>query len=348
MDHQSFDALVQRVAGHLDEHNDVHVELAGVRPLPGGACQDNFIVDATFEGAPRRFVLRSDAATSLTGSLDRRAEFDIIGAARESGVPTPAAHWLVRDLVRPGAWAYFLDWCDGIALGNRVIKDPALAGARQRLPEEFASAMAAVHRVTPRSCPSLAIPKSDPTLDPAKEGIAVQRKALDALPEAHPALELAWRWLSENRPKVAQVTLVHGDFRVGNLMVTPQGMSGLLDWEFAHWGDPMEDLAWLSVRDWRFSRPDKAVGGLCSREAFFAAYEEAAAHPVDRASVRWWEVYGNVRWATGAVEQGVRYTSGAETDLELLAIGRRAAEMEYEALRLIELGPFTPGASYAV
>jgi aminoglycoside phosphotransferase (APT) family kinase protein len=161
---------------------------------------------------------------------------------------------------------------------------------------------------------------------------------LDAVPEPHPAMELTLRWLAEHAPPTPHLCLAHRDFRTGNFLVTAPGLSAVLDWEFSGWGAPEEDLAWISVRDWRFGRLDHPIGGFARRDAFYAAYERASGHPVDRVAVHWWEVMGNLRWGLGCLAQRARYTSGQTRDLEMVAIGRRAAEMEYEALRLIERG----------
>lgn len=121
-------------------------------------------------------------------------------------------------------------------------------------------------------------------------------------------------------------------------MVGPGGLAGVLDWEFAHLGDPMEDVGWLCVRDWRFGQLHLPAGGLATRKRFYEAYARASGRAVDPGKVHWWEVMGNVRWGVGSVVQGERYLSGEEPDLELVAVARRAVEMEYEALRLIEKG----------
>ncbi len=315
--------------------------VTGVAPVPGGACQENFRVDAELTAGPlagaRRFCLRSDSAASLPGSIDRAAEFEVIGAAVAAGVPTPTARWLTADLVREGAHAYLLDWVEGQAIGARVVRHASLAAARERLPSQLAAALAAIHRVTPDAAPDLPlVGRDEPAADRA---LAFLRATLDRLPEAHPALELGHRWLRERPPERAPTTLVHGDFRVGNFLVTDGGLAAILDWEFARWGDPAEDVAWLCLRDWRFGAVDRPAGGITDRATFYAAYAEASGSAVDPARVHWWEVLGNLTWGAAAVFQGERYLSGSTADLEMLAIPRRVCEMEFEALRLIELGP---------
>ena len=318
--------LRTRVQAHLG------VEVKSFERLPGGACQDNFRVETT-DG---RFVLRSDAASSLPRSLKRSEEWPVINAAVAAGVKTPQARWLARDLVRPGSTAYFLDWAEGEAVGRRVVGSPKLEAARVGLAASCARELARIHSITPKTHPELFV--IPPPKDPAAESLDWLRKSMETLPEPHPAIELALRWLQDHPPKSREVTLVHGDFRTGNLMVSPRGLEAVLDWEFAQWGAPEEDLAWLCVRDWRFGRLDKPVGGFADRASFYEAYARESGRIPDRGDLLFWEVVGNVRWAVGSLCQGERYLSGAEDDIELIAIARRAVEMEFEALRLIEKG----------
>jgi aminoglycoside phosphotransferase (APT) family kinase protein len=310
-----------------------------LEPITGGACQDNFSVKIELEGGPLRLCLRSDAATSLPGSIARRQEFEVIGAAVSMGVPTANARWLTEGLIRNHGSAYFLDWLDGETIGARVTKHPRFEAARRRLPEQLAGALASIHRITPTTHSELPLSREPflETNNPLVATLSFVRSMLDQLPEARPASELVWRWLKETMPDVDRLTLVHADFRTGNFMVNPDGLVGVLDWEFAHWGDPIEDLGWLCVRDWRFGCVDRPAGGLTTREDFCALYEQAAGVEVPPARLHWWEVCGNLRWGVAAAIQGQRYIAGG--DFELLAIPRRAVEMEYEALRLMEVGP---------
>jgi len=333
------DELRARIEAHLSVAAQSAAQIGTLEKLAGGACQDNYVVVIRFESGPfegeRKMVLRSDARTSLPGSLDRSKEHDVIHAAVGVGVQTPDARWLARDLVRPKSHAYFLDWVEGEAIGRRVVGSPKLAGARQRLVDECAGELAKIHSITPATHGSLFEGGSGlpATGNAAADGLAFLRGMLDTLVEPRPALELGYRWLRENAPSQTETTLVHGDFRTGNLMVTPEGLSAVLDWEFAHWGTPAEDLAWMCLRDWRFGQLRLAAGGFAPRARLYEEYERASGRRVDPREVKYWEVMGNVRWAAASLHQGERYMSGGDSDIELVGVARRAIEMEYEALR---------------
>ena len=346
--------LRSRVEAHLTERAGVVVRVQSVEPLAGGACQDNYKVAMTFESGPlagaRSMVLRSDSRTSLAGSLDRKDEYAVIGAAVERGVKTPAARFLGVGIVRAGAHAYFLDWVDGEAIGRRVVSSPKLEGARKLLGPELARELARIHGIKPAVHPDLlnASQARAPGFDPVGEALRFTRTILDRAEVSAP-LELILRWLAENTPPREagtrrETTLVHGDFRTGNFLVTPLGLAALLDWEFAHWGSPCYDLAWIALRDWRFGQLKLPIGGFARRLELYEAYERESGRTLSLQELHWWEVLGNLRWAAGSLSQARRYTVGGESDIELAAIGRRAAEMEYEALRLIDRGVRALGA----
>jgi len=154
-------------------------------------------------------------------------------------------------------------------------------------------------------------------------------------PEPHPAFELAFRWLRERAPQTARRTLVHGDYRIGNVIFGPEGTRAILDWELAHIGDPMEDLGWICVRSWRFGNDDRPVGGVGTREQLFRAYEDASGCRVDPEHVRFWEAFGNLRWGVICISQAKTFLDGHSASVELAAIGRRIAETEWELLQLM-------------
>jgi aminoglycoside phosphotransferase (APT) family kinase protein len=335
----SLEETRRKIEEHLSRETGAEVKVADVALLSGGACQENYRVDVraeTGELAPSaRLVLRSDAARSLPGSIDRTQEFAVIRKALEAGVKTPRVRWLASDLLQPGRSAYFLDFHRGEAIGRRVVGRPELARAREALPAQLAAELAKIHSIKP--VPGLFTTGENPdgTRDPAATTLEQLRRTMDAMVEPHPAMEYVHRWLSARMPAVPEVVLAHGDFRTGNFLVDESGLVAILDWEFARWGAPAQDIAYFCMRDWRFGALDKAAGGIARRELFYEAYEKASGRALDPDEVRWWEILSNLQWAAGSVHQAERFLSGAERDFELVAIGRRANEMEWEALRLI-------------
>ena len=329
----------RRVVEFVRNQINESVSLLACRPLTGGACQENYRVDLSIDDAPASFVLRSDSETSLPGSLGRRDEFAVIKAAHEAGVCTPRARWLGFELARNGAWAYALDWLDGETIGARILNLPSVVEHPERLTEQLMKNLSRLHAL-PLDFDSEDGLKREPFRgeDAVGDALRFARLMLDALPHPRPASEWIIAWLRANQPSASQRRMTHGDYRVGNFMVDPYGnLRGILDWEFAHWGDPYEDLGWFCVRDWRFGRIAHPAGGLVSRLELCRLYERFSGHPIDLARLHFWEVFGNLRWALSADLQGQRYRSGG--DFELLGIPRRAIEMEYEALRLIKSGP---------
>jgi aminoglycoside phosphotransferase (APT) family kinase protein len=156
---------------------------------------------------------------------------------------------------------------------------------------------------------------------------------------AHPAFELAFRWLALGHPATEGATVVHGDFRLGNLLVGADGLTAVLDWELAHLGDPLEDLAWFSIRAWRFGAPGE-VAGLASIDELVECYERARDDigtplEVDRDALVWWQVLETVRWGVICMLQAHTHLSGASRSVELATIGRRVCETEYDVLRLL-------------
>jgi hypothetical protein len=161
---------------------------------------------------------------------------------------------------------------------------------------------------------------------------------LDALGEVRPALELGVRWLTAHRPEPGPTVTVHGDFRMGNLLVGPDGLRGVLDWELAHAGEAAEDIGWLCAPAWRFGGPGE-VGGFGAVPDLLAAYEAAGGLPVAAECVHWWQVYATVKWAAICALQASAHLSGATRSVELAAIGRRVCESEWDLFVLLGIRP---------
>jgi len=224
---------------------------------------------------------------------------------------------------------------EGETIARRLLRDDEYAEARRVMTAQLGGILAKVHRVA--AVEGLSAPVEGRS--PAEEEVAQFEQRYRAIaPEPHPAFELAFRWLRQNLQRTPERALVHGDYRIGNVIFGPEGARAVLDWELAHVGDPMEDLGWICVRSWRFGNDDLPVGGIGHREEFWRAYEEAGGYPVDAGRVRFWELFGNLRWGVICISQARTYLEGLSTSVELASIGRRTAETEWELLNLMEGG----------
>ncbi len=311
-------------------------EIRDIAPLSGGAIQENWRLHCAFAGGreagERCYVLRKDARSTIAASRSRFQEFALVRAAREGGVTVPRPVAACADPGVIGAPFAIYEQVDGIGLGPKVVKDTLLGGDRAVLTERLARELALIHKI--------ALPRADlaflgtPPDDPARAAVAELRGYLDSTPLRRPGLEWGLRWAEIQAPAPGEILLTHRDFRTGNYMVDERGLTAVLDWEFAAWGDPMADIGWFCARCWRFGRDDLEAGGIGDRARFYRAYESAAGRKVDDARVRYWEVVAHLRWAVIALLQGWRHASGAEPSLALALTGRIADELEYDVLRM--------------
>jgi len=291
--------------------------------LPGGASRETWVFEAKRpDDVAVRLVLRRDPVGAPASGL--RLEAGLIEAARVVGVPVPTLVASGDESSRLGSAFMVVEHVEGETIPRRILRDETLAEVRGSLAEGCGSALAAIHRIPVSSVPDL--PGGDP-LD--------QLRALfDRMEQSHPAFELAFRWLATSRPPRSGESVVHGDFRNGNLIIGRDGIRAVLDWELAHLGDPIEDLGWLCVKAWRFGSPLE-VGGFGSVEQLTSAYERAGGVRVDRESLRWWEVFGTLRWGVICIVQALTHLSGALRSVELAAIGRRVCEVEWDLLEIL-------------
>jgi aminoglycoside phosphotransferase (APT) family kinase protein len=224
-----------------------------------------------------------------------------------------------------GAPVVVVERVDGETIARRILREDEYAAARRALTGQLGRALAALHAADPAAVPGL----------DATDQLGRHREVLDLSGQAHPAFELAFRWLEANRPSPsAPPCIVHGDFRLGNVVVGPEGLRAILDWELVHLGDPMEDLGWLCVRAWRFGA-SKPVAGVGEYAELFDAYTAASGRPVDAQVVRWWEVLGTLKWGIMCIMQASAHLSGVVRSHELAAIGRRVCENEHDLLLLL-------------
>jgi aminoglycoside phosphotransferase (APT) family kinase protein len=322
-------------------HEATSVRVDNLRLLTGGASRQTWSFDATIEdeaGARTLpLVLRADPRAT-PGLMTRELEYRLLEAAARAAVPVPKVHLMGDGSL--GLPFFLMERVEGETIPRRILRDDAYASARDTMAQQLGAILASVHRIPLDGLEAL--PAPPPGRSPAEHEVERFEATYRALtPEPHPAFELAFRWLRAYAPRSERRTLVHGDYRMGNLIVGSDRVRAVLDWELAHVGDPVEDLGWLCVRSWRFGNDDRPAAGVGAREQLWRAYEAAGGAPVDPEHARFWELFGNLRWgiicitqAKTGIDAGASMPAGPA--LELASIGRRVAETEWELLALME------------
>ena len=312
------------------------VSIANEMRLTGGAIQENRALDVEIASGPLAgrlaLVLRTEAKSSVPLSQPVAHQFAYLQLAGSVGMTVPEPLWRSDDPDIVGTPFYLMRRVPGEALGNRVVRQ----GPRPALAERLGRELARLHTIVPS--PEAPDFLGSPPDDPAADSIALYRRFLDDEPMPHPAIEWGLRWLETHRVAPGEIVLCHHDFRTGNYMVEDGRLTGILDWEFAGWSDPMEDVAWFCARCWRFGANRLEAGGIADRAPFYAGYEAESGRRIDPVKIHFYEVMAHVRWAVIALHQCGRHLSGAERDLELALIGRRLPELEYEILSLTAPG----------
>jgi aminoglycoside phosphotransferase (APT) family kinase protein len=335
-------------------HNGRLAEIRDLKLLTGGASRQTWSFDAVIEGGETLpLVLRMDPRRG-PNYMARETEYALLEAAYAAGVPTPKV--LMQGDESIGAPGFIMERVEGETIPRRLLRDDEYANTREVMTAQLGTALAAIHRIGARKeeggrrkegaaeTALEGLSRPDGGKSPAESELDRYEITYRAMtPEPHPAFELAFRWLRQRLPECPEPTLVHGDYRIGNVIFGQEGLRSVLDWELAHVGDPVEDLGFICVRSWRFGSDHLPCGGIGTREELWDAYEKAGGRKVDRAAARWWEVFGNVKWgiicisqAATALNDVTRKSLSPGRALELAAIGRRTAETEWELIQLID------------
>jgi aminoglycoside phosphotransferase (APT) family kinase protein len=304
--------------------------VTAAKKLSGGASQETWSFDVVHPDGVFGAILRRSppgygAAPSRAAGLD--AEAVLMRLAYEAGLPSPKVMHVLRPQDELGT-GFIMARVEGETIARKILRDEQFATARPMLARQLGKVAAGIHGLDLAQLPELR------RMTAAKEIFELERD-YRGFDWPRPVFELALRWLRDNDPGPSdEVTLVHGDFRHGNLIVGPDGVRAVLDWELAHLGDPMEDLGWICVNSWRFGEIDKPVGGFGTREDLFAGYE-AAGRRADPDRVKFWEVMGTLRWGVMCCGMMQRFRSGPDHSMERAMIGRRSSETEIDLLRLL-------------
>ncbi|MBJ7398882.1 phosphotransferase family protein [Mycolicibacterium sp.] len=300
------------------------VVIENLHTLTGGASRTTYSFDAVTLAGRRRLILRT-APTAEGQFASMELEAAVQAAAAQSGAPVPNILTASNSPAALGNPYLICDEIAGETIVRKIQRQLDDAG-RSQLLTQCGQALAAIHRA-----------RTDAVGLIERDELAEWRQRLDELGDTTAAFEWAFRWLAANRPAPSAIRLVHGDFRMGNLIVDGSTLAAVLDWEAVHIGEVYEDLAWFCVRAWRFGAPvEFAAGGLGSIEEFVTAYEQAGGARIDRAALLWWQVLGTLKWGIICRYQAERHLSGQTRSVELATIGRRVCENEWDVLDLLE------------
>jgi aminoglycoside phosphotransferase (APT) family kinase protein len=314
-------------------------ELASLTRLSAGASQETYRIVARTDAGERLLAMRRNAGgvwfeQPEPGRAGVDCEALLMRLAREAGVPEPEVLVVLEQGDELGG-GFVMEWLEGETLGARIVRAEHLDAVRPRLARQCGEMLARIHAI-----------------DLESSGLATRLQHLE--PRAYveqtfagykllgmpqPMIDYTARWLLDHLPGESRRTLVHNDFRNGNIMVGEEGVVAVLDWELAHIGDPMRDLGWICTNSWRFGRRDLPVGGFGERADLFAGYESVTGEPVDPEHVRFWEVFGSFWWAIGCMGMGNQFRMGPDPSVERAAVGRRSSECQVDCVNLLIPGP---------
>jgi len=308
-----------KLAGQLGAELDAAI--TDLARLSAGASRETWSFTADGEAL---ILQRSRFAASQASGVDEPA---VLRHAHAGGVTVPEIVLSSHDGAHEiGAQFTISRRIDGESIPRKILRDDEFAVARSRFVEDCARELVAIHALDPAPMAG--------RMPAVTDAVAAQRATYEMLGDPHPVFDLAFRWLDENRPDPREPRVVHGDFRMGNFLIGPDGVTAVLDWELAHLGDPVEDLGWLVARAWRF-RGEGEVGGLGSREQLLAAYVEAGGFEIPVAELTWWEVLASLRWGVITMFMGSEHRRGTTRSVEQATIGRRVVETEYDVMLLL-------------
>jgi aminoglycoside phosphotransferase (APT) family kinase protein len=299
--------------------------------LSGGASQETWSFDALIDGKHEPLILRRSPGggarvTEGAASIPLETEAIVIEAARMAGVAAPRVRYVLKEDVKVGH-GYVMDRLAGETIARKILRDGDFDAVRPHLARQCGGILAKIHQVD-----TAALSKVLPFIDGPSQ-LRRYRDLYDAYDYPHAVFELAFKWLEPRMARAKRQTLVHGDFRHGNLLISPQGVEAALDWELTHIGDPLEDIGWICTNSWRFGAADKVVGGFGDLRDLLAGYEEAGGGKVDIDDVRTWIVYGSLKWGVMCMSMYQGFKN--DGSVERAAIGRRSSETEIDLVNLI-------------
>jgi aminoglycoside phosphotransferase (APT) family kinase protein len=331
----SFDELLGLLLPKVIEN---FVSLDSVERLSAGASQETYCIDVTLKSGPKKLAMRR-ASGGEEGEITAQhpglaVEALLMQTAAKYGVPEPEINHVLTPEDGLGS-GFIMQWLEGLTLGARIVKAPELEQIRPKLAFLCGEILARIHGIDLKAS---GLDQHLQLLTPS-EYVEQTWQRYQEFNTPQPMIDYTARWLLANLPENFTPSLVHNDFRNGNVMVDETGVVAVLDWEVAHIGDPMRDLGWMLTHSWRFGRAELPVGGFGQIEDLFAGYESISGKKVDPEAVKFWQVFGSFWWAVGCLGMAEHYRTGPDQSVERPAIGRRSSECQVDCVNLLIPGP---------
>jgi len=308
------------VAHQWPDVTDIRVE--GLTRIHGGASRETYRLHLGFRrngvAEERPLILRRDPSGSLI-ETERAIEFHAYRAFHGTSVPVPEPIWLEEDekwLDRP---FFVMEQITGCEASPQVLLSPPYQEHIESMGEQKWRILGELNKMDPKELGLIDVMPAVTPEECWQRELAHWEGVIDEDEMApQPIGRAAIRWLKRNPPPPAQkISVVHADFRTGNFLADANGkIRAILDWELAHLGDPLEDLAWSICRIWCWARDDRP-GGLLPRERAVKIWEEASGLRADPDALHWWELFSGVKglgiWLSG----GREYADGKNHDIIL-------------------------------
>jgi len=305
--------------------------IANLKRLSGGASQETWSFDGVgAKGRTPLILRRAPGGKTVARSGNAVAlstEAKVIRLAAAAGVPVPSVPYVLQDSDKLGP-GYVMGRVEGETIARKILRDAEFADARPKLARQCGGILAAIHAIDRSALAELNVVPADVQLNQ-------YRTLYDSYDYPHPVFEVAFKWLEQRLPTAPPLTLVHGDFRNGNLMIGPDGVRAVLDWELVHIGDPAEDLGWICVNSWRFGETKKVVGGFGDVSELIAGYETGGGKGMTVERVKFWEMFGTLKWGIMCMTMYQAFAQGADRTVERATIGRRSSETEIDLINLL-------------
>lgn len=325
---------LQNLRNLLEKHLNFTTDLPmNIKKLSGGAIQENWVISGKLDQEDYEIVLRKNAATVVDASSGRQQEYELLKRLYELNICVPQPLLFEKKDNFLNSEFFVMNKISGVAEGHKLVRLNQ-SDLQCKILQDIGHKLAAIHLI-----------ESDPEIEriiqkPPKENYLNQltedlHEQLLKLREPRPILEFALSWMKQEQPETDDLVIVHGDYRTGNIMIDHDHVSGILDWEFTHWGDRREDIGWFTSKCWRFGKDAQVAGGIGSYKDFMQAYSQVSDVYIPEFELKFWHVLSHVRWAIIAIQQANRNLSNARPSLELALTAFLVPQLEKNILDII-------------